>query len=154
MIETMQMTAPRLTLNAPTAAALMHNNPISIRATETIAEALELFITKGISAVPVIDETGKPVGVLSRSDILVQQAADTCHAAGAKPHRPSQEPDETPARAQDVMTPTVFSVLPETPIEKVVADMLTLGVHRLFVVDSQGVLIGVISACDVLRGLQ
>ena len=56
-------------------------------------------------------------------------------------------------RVRDIMTPVVFSVTPETPARKVVEDMLALKVHRLFVVSSDGVLIGVVSALDVLKHL-
>jgi CBS domain-containing protein len=51
------------------------------------------------------------------------------------------------------MTPAVFSVTPDAPAARVVGDMLDLKVHRLFVVDRDGVLVGVISALDVLRFL-
>jgi CBS-domain-containing membrane protein len=47
------------------------------------------------------------------------------------------------------MTPTVFSVAPETPAREVVERMWALMVHRLFVADDRGVLVGVISALDV-----
>jgi len=52
------------------------------------------------------------------------------------------------------MTPAVFSVGPDTPAAKVVHDLLSLNVHRLFVVDENGVLVGVISTIDVLRHLR
>ena len=52
------------------------------------------------------------------------------------------------------MTPAVFAVRPETPTEEVISQMLSLMVHRLFVVASDGVLVGVISALDVLRHLR
>jgi CBS domain-containing protein len=51
------------------------------------------------------------------------------------------------------MTPTVFCVHADTPAEKLVENMLALNVRRLFVVDDAGVLVGVVSAFDVLRGL-
>jgi len=41
-----------------------------------------------------------------------------------------------------------------TPAGKVVAQMLALKVHRLYVVERDGTLVGVISALDVLRHLQ
>jgi len=63
--------AGRLTLHAETAAELMTCNPVSLRAQATVAEARELFNVKGISAAPVIDEAGRPVGVLSHSDIII-----------------------------------------------------------------------------------
>jgi CBS domain-containing protein len=52
-----------------------------------------------------------------------------------------------------MMTPAVFSVLPSTPAARVIADMVALKVHQIYVVDDGGVLIGVISALDVLRHL-
>ena len=58
------------------------------------------------------------------------------------------------ATLREIMTPVVFSVQPETRAARVVAEMLAMKVHRLFVVDDSGVLVGVISAVDVLRHLR
>ena len=52
------------------------------------------------------------------------------------------------------MTPAVFACAPDTPVQRVVSDMVGLHVHRLFVVDDDGILIGVISTMDVLRQLR
>ena len=52
------------------------------------------------------------------------------------------------------MTPVVYSVQPNTSVGNVVEKMLDKHVHRLFVVDDMGVLIGVISTFDILRQLQ
>ena len=51
------------------------------------------------------------------------------------------------------MTPAVFAVAPDTPVRRVVSDMIGLHVHRLFVVDDDGILVGVISTMDVLKRL-
>src|SRR5947209_122626 len=64
-------TTPRLLLLAKTAADLMTPNPVSIRDTATVAEAVALLTAKGISGAPVIDEAGRPIGVVSRADIIV-----------------------------------------------------------------------------------
>src|SRR4029079_18855348 len=58
-----------------------------------------------------------------------------------------------PPRGRDVMTEAVFSVTPQTPATTVVDAMLSLGVHRLFVTDPDGAVVGVISNTDVLRHL-
>ena len=42
----------------------------------------------------------------------------------------------------------------ETPAAKVVEQMVALKVHRLYVVEPDGTLVGVISAQDVLRHLR
>jgi CBS domain-containing protein len=154
----------QLVLDAATAVDLMVASPVSLRAEATLAEALELLIGKGYSAAPVIDEAGRAVGVLSRSDLLVHDRERVrgkvpdyySHAdltlAGASPgYRP--EADAT-VRVRDLMTPAVFAVSPDAPARRVVEDMVALKVHRLFVSDSTGVLVGVISALDVLARIR
>jgi CBS domain-containing protein len=151
---------PRLVLEAETAADLMTPNPVSIRDSATVAEAITLLTDKGVSAVPVIDQAGRPVGVLSKTDIVVHDREKALHPAPA-----SGPPGGVAAtgaagdaaalpRVRDLMTPAVFSVRREAPAGKVVEEMLGLNVHQLFVVDPDGVLTGVISALDVLRRLR
>jgi predicted transcriptional regulator len=152
-----------LRLHAQTAADLMASNPISLRAEATIEEAMHLFAEKGITAAPVIDAGGRPIGVISRSDLFIHQVEE------ARRHRPeyffnpdtdtAARPVELTAESQaatvaDLMTPAVFSVAPDAHVSRVVSDMVGLRVHRLFVVDDAGVLVGVITAMDVLKHLQ
>ena len=131
----------RLMLWAETAADLMTTNPVSIRENATVQQAVALLTDKGYHAAPVIDEAGRPVGVLSVSDLLAHEREQEAEPAG-------------PVLARDLMTPAVFAVAPHASAAKVVADMLALNVHRLFVLDGTGTLIGVITALDVLRHLR
>jgi CBS domain-containing protein len=55
---------------------------------------------------------------------------------------------------RDVMTPGIFCVRPETPAAKLIRKMTGLKVRRLFVVDRDDVLIGVVSAFDLLGKLR
>jgi CBS domain-containing protein len=135
---------PRLILDAGTAADLMAPNPVSLAAGATVQEAAVFLADKGFSAAPVIDEAGRPVGVLSQSDIVVHDREKAAHV-------PVHDDNRT--EVHELMTPGVFSVTLETPAHKVVEEILALKVHRLFVVDGDGVLVGVISAIDVLRHL-
>jgi predicted transcriptional regulator len=54
---------------------------------------------------------------------------------------------------QEMMTPAVFSVSEDTPVSRVVSDMVALRVHRLFVVAEDGTLVGIITTMDVLKHL-
>jgi len=160
--------APRLDkpliLRARTAAELMVPNPISLRAEAGIQQAMMLFTEKGITAAPVIDEAGHPIGVLSRSDLLIHQCEHEKHKGSTSDYfaaprfasaaEPGEYPPKTSSTVFDVMTPAVFAVSPDTPVQRVVADMVGLHVHRLFVVDKDGILVGVISTMDVLRYLK
>ncbi len=142
---------PILSLCAETAADLMQANPVSIRDDASIVEAIALLSDKRFGAAPVIDEAGHPVGVVSHSDILVHQREHLRQLTAGSPDVATQ-PDR--ACVRDIMTPAVFAVTPETPAAQVVSQLLTLNVHRLFVVDRSGILIGVITTFDVLRALQ
>jgi CBS domain-containing protein len=140
--------APLMALHARTAAGLMTPNPISIRLTATVEEAARFLSGRGISAAPVIDDAGRPVGVVSRTDLLNRQARRDAHLPDSPPEGAGE------GRVSAVMTPAVFCVRLGTPAGKVVEKMLALRVRRLFVVDADGVLVGVISAFDVLNSLR
>lgn len=133
------MAAP-LTLLADTAADLMHAGPVSLTASATTAEAAAFLTARGFGAAVVIDEAGHPLGVVTKTDLLVHTKQSG-----------TQEIDTT--RVQSVMTPAVFSVHTDTPASSVVAQFLALNVHHLFVTDREGVLVGVISPVDVLKKL-
>jgi CBS-domain-containing membrane protein len=158
----------RLSLQADTAADLMSPDPISVRDNATLGEAIVLLTDKGIGAAPVIDEAGRPIGVLSRTDVLIHDRECVRDAAAvpafynwAELNSPLGEPLPEPLPAErvdrtvvrDIMTPVVFSVAPDAPVLRVVKDLLALRVHRLFVIDRAGILVGVVSATDVLRHL-
>jgi CBS-domain-containing membrane protein len=151
--------APRLVLCANTAQELMTPNPVSIRSDATVAELVVLLTDKGIAAAPVIDEAGQPVGVVSRADVVAHDresasvpeyySEPTAATTGTSAAKGGDS-----ARVRDIMTPVLFSVRPDTPAPRVVEEMLAMKVHRLFVIDESGVLVGVISTLDILRHLQ
>jgi CBS-domain-containing membrane protein len=157
-----------LTLLDATAAELMSPNPISIRRDATVREATTLLTDHEFSAAPVIDEAGRPVGVVSRSDILVHdrehgrflRPVDTYTRAGLTTRDgerlpPDWEVEEVdPTTVEEIMTPGVFAVPADAPLAEVVDQLVKLRVHRLFVTDSTGTLIGVISTLDLLRRLR
>ena len=116
---------------------------------------------------------GAPVGVLSQTDLVIhdRERIDVL-TTYRDPLEDFTEYAEIPinpkragrdvavgsvadaAQVRDLMTPTVFTVRLDAPAAQVVEDMLALRVHRLFVVDKGGVLVGVITATDVLRRLE
>ena len=132
---------PQLTLLARTASEIMTPGPVSLAAADTVAEATQFLTEKGFGAAVVIDDAGHPLGVVTKTDILVH----------ARQRKPGLEPDDTPVT--EFMTPAVFSVRPDTPARSVVEQLLALNVHHLFVSDAAGVIVGVISPVDVLRKL-
>ena len=117
---TMNRDAPRLMLNAETAGELMTKNPVSINQRAALKEALALFTTRGFSVAPVIDNAGRPVGVLSSSDILVHdrenpeylvpavETSPMTTADGESIRRSFQVENVNTTRVADMMTPAIF----------------------------------------------
>src|SRR6516225_1284115 len=111
-----------LVLAGRCAADLMAPNPVSIEETVTVPEALALLLDRGLHAAPVIDEAGHPVGVLTNTDILVH-LRESAAAGFIAVER---------CLVRDIMTPAVFSVLPDASPAQIVKEMLDLKVHTLF----------------------
>jgi len=142
------------------AGELMTDNPHSIREDASLDNAIAFLIDRGFRAAPVIDESGRPVGVISQSDIVVhdrEEVSGRMHDFyGAERLEAEPGPAGSPprdVRVSDLMTPVVFQVPPDAPFSRVLEEMVTLNVHRLFVVSDEGILVGVITALDVLRRL-
>jgi CBS domain-containing protein len=132
----------RCELDDLTARDLMTPNPVSIRSNATMADSLRFLTDKGVSGAVVIGDAGRPVGVLSSTDVLIHQRERTHEAIAA-----------SEATVAEMMTPAVFTVRPDATAKQVAEQMVALNVHRVFVLDETDVVVGVISALDMLRHL-
>lgn len=155
-------------LRAATAEEMMSPNPVSINSDATVHEAAALLTDRNVSAAPVIDNRGRPIGVLSRADLVrytreraeylwprphYYDTAELETAVGPKAENGFQVEDADLTTVAELMTPAVYGVSPDTPATEVAREMERHKVHRLFVMDNQGVLIGVVSVMDLLRRL-
>jgi CBS domain-containing protein len=158
------MNTPTLPFASLRAKNLMSPNPVSIRRDATVREAVNLLTDRGFGATPVIDEAGRPVGVVSRTDILIHEREYVHHACTRDDTDWDVFPGPTwpegfsvevtdPTTVAEIMTPAIFTVPLEAPAREVVKRMLGLKVHHLFVVDADLALVGVISPLDILRHL-
>jgi CBS domain-containing protein len=133
-------------------------NPISINEHAKLRDAASLLTERGISAAPVINDAGRPVGVLSRTDIIrfASGVSDTPMMLGDfidEAKRLCDPKYQNSVVVRQVMTPKVLSVELDTSLADVAERMLESNVNRLFVIDQQETLVGVISALDVVRAL-
>ena len=101
-----------------------------------------LMRTSGIGAVPIVADlsTRRLLGIITDRDLALRVVA-----AGL-------DPSTTPASA--VMTEKVLSCRPNDSLQCVLALMEEHRVRRAPVVDSEGSIIGIISAADVARRLK
>jgi CBS domain-containing protein len=140
-----------------TVAHLMSPDPVSIRDSATIEEAIAFLVDTGFSAAPVVDAAGRPVGVISRTDIVVYDRERLAWPESGRVYFETSGVGAASGRhrgatqVRDLMTPTVIAVPAETPAEQAAGRMVEGNIHRLFIVDQDGILLGVLSALDLLR---
>jgi CBS domain-containing protein len=130
-----------LTLRAETARDIMTRGPYSLADTDTVERAAAFLTDHGFGAAVVIDDAGHPLGVVTKTDLLIHTRE---LVAGGK---------KEPGTVLDVMTPAVFSVPEDTSARSVIEQIIALNVHHLFVTDRTGVVVGVISPIDVVKKL-
>ena len=121
---------------------LMQSPVTTVNRDMTVGEAIITLADRHISALPVVDGTGRMIGVLSTTDILDAEAAASDHAAR------DQLFDDT--RVEDLMTTRPLTIAPESDVREAARQMLYGDVHRLFVEEDDR-LVGVISRTDVVR---
>jgi len=145
----------RLCLDAKTAADFKSGPLAALSADAPLQEITALLTDYRLPAVPVIDEAGKPLGIISHYHLLGVAREQSPALTGA-PGRPTAGPDTGPSTltARDVMTPGVFSVMADAPARRVLEEMLAMRILQVFLVDETGVLVGSVSALDVLRALR
>jgi len=93
-------------------------------------ELAKLLAFHNVSGMPVVDEAGKVVGVVSEADVIGKQGATV----------------------RDIMTPDVISVPEETSIEEIAALMAERKIKRVVVMDGE-LLLGMVSRADIVRAL-
>ncbi|MCK6627609.1 MAG: DUF190 domain-containing protein [Anaerolineae bacterium] len=128
-----------------------------VQANTPLAEAVELLLDKVYRALPVVDQEGRIVGILTDGDLLdrvdllavsVQKELNEAEIA-QELHRLRQ----THQMVGEYMTPDPITVTDDTTIAQAVNVMVEHDIKRLPVVDAQRKLAGMVSRVDVLRAL-
>jgi CBS domain-containing protein len=108
----------------------MTRNVVTVSEAMPVVEVANLLIERRISAVPVHNDAGSIVGLISEFDLLAR----------------------TGASARDVMSPGIISVTPDTDVEEVRFLLIERKIRRVPVV-ADGKLVGIVSRSDIVREL-
>jgi CBS domain-containing protein len=130
---------------------------MSVSADATVFEAAKLLVNAQVSAMPVVDEQGIMIGIVSEADLLergasagqtgglLRQFADDVASAGTYVRANAR-------RVTDVMTKPVICVEEDTPLSEVARLMLDTGIKRVPVRRGQSV-VGMVSRIDLVRAM-
>ncbi len=128
----------------------------------SVSELAELFTTHNINGVPVVDDEGKLLGVVTENDLIYQKKK--VHIPTVinildsviyleSPEKMKQEMQKiTGVTVEDIYTSDVVTIDKETPIEEIATIMAEKNIHTLPVLDN-GNLIGVIGKGDIIKTL-
>lgn len=143
---------------------IMRGELVTAEPGQSLAELRHLLIESHVSGVPVID-AGRLVGIVSRSDLVrVEELVEALDAEVAEEQWHEQQTDGFShsaregfrgfrrhlgdLRVKDAMRTQVLTCSPETPVQKVAAEMVLHHVHRIVVVESEKP-VGLITTLDI-----
>jgi CBS domain-containing protein len=132
---------------------VMSRSVISVTPQTGYRRMVELMQDHAVSALPVVDEAGRPLGIVSEDDLLAKersQAAVT-GAAWAERWRLGTDRRRSAARsAVELMTAPAITIEPDAALAATARRMHDENVRRLVVVDDGGRMVGVVSRRDLL----
>ena len=141
-----------MTTQHSTVSEVMTRDVVTVRPDTPFKEITSVLSSHGISAVPVADEHGAPMGLVSEADLLRKQAERPTHGGQAAP--PGWPREKTKARAENaagLMTSPVATAHADWPVAQAAREMDRHHVKRLVVVDETDHIIGIVSRPDLLR---
>jgi len=138
---------------------IMSMNVISVSPETDIREVAKTLLDNHISAVPVVDDQGKLLGIVSEGDLMRRRESGTERQASwwlrllQNPNELAQEYVKEHGRtAEDVMTRKVITVTEEAPANEIAEILEKHRIKRVPVVHD-GKVVGIVSRANLLHGL-
>jgi acetoin utilization protein AcuB len=116
---------------------------VSLTPTASVAEAWELFCTRRFRHVPVLNRSGKIVGILSDRDVL--REAENCFLS------PPDKSASSALQVQHVMTSQVLTAHPDTSIRDIARVFFEERIGAVPIVDRGETLVGIVTRSNILR---
>lgn len=140
---------------------IMTTNVITLNPKDNVEKLARLLLEHKISGLPVVDDDGKLVGVVSEGDLVFRekQVKNPFYVVLfdspiylERPNRFKEDIKRAVAwEVGDLMSTSLFTVEPEASLNAVATIITEKGVNRVPVVDSKGRLVGIISRQDIIR---
>jgi CBS domain-containing protein len=128
-----QRTADQQTMNSPLS-AIIKKEPVMVAPQTPIRDVLQTMVAQKIGSMIIGDEEGKPVGILTQSDVVKRIALPAL-------------PLDTPVA--NVMSTDPQTLLESAHVQDAALAMAMHGIRHVLVVDAQGKLRGVVSERDL-----
>lgn len=139
---------------------IMTKNVITVHKSATIKEIAKALVDNAISGVPVVDDDGALVGIVSEGDLLhkesIPKTPEYVNVLGAIVFFSGLQRFNTDFKkllaeqAANIMTDRVITVYEEEEIEEIAQLMLEHGIKRIPVLKN-GKIVGIVSRADLVK---
>ncbi len=143
-----------------TARDIMTTDVITVKKETKVSDLAEIFTISGIGGVPVVDDSGKVIGVVTESDLVEQSKflhlptvftiLDSVIFLESEKHFEKELKKMTGVKVEDVYTENPATVNPDTPIREIATIMAEKKVYTIPVLDA-GRLVGIVGKADIVR---
>jgi CBS domain-containing protein len=123
----------------------------TVKEATSFKDMVSLMAECEISALPVVDERDRLVGIVSEADLLLKEEGSGHEHLFEGRHRRTDRAKSEGLTARDVMTTPVISIAPDVSIRQAARVMHEKRVKRLPVIDGEGRVVGIVSRSDLLR---
>lgn len=110
--------------------AVMSGNTVCVSPDLAVRELVTLLVDRGFSGAPVVDSEGKPIGVVSRSDLM---------------------DDRRDGLVRDIMMPIAFTLPESASLSHAAALMAYENIHRVPVIGTDASVVGIVTSMDIVR---
>ncbi|WP_329567710.1 CBS domain-containing protein [Streptomyces sp. NBC_01361] len=130
---------------------LMTREVITVPQNAAFKDIVRTLTEHQVSAVPVVDSAGRPLGLISEGDLLQKSAGQGDYFRSLPEREALQEDKAAALRAEELMSAPPVCANPDWTVAEAARLMEAQGVKRLLVVDETDMLVGIVSRRDLLR---
>ena len=134
----------------------------SVSTNASMADAARIMSNSNVRGLPVVDELGRCVGIITTMDFMARESEESCpyhphdelHSLVADDRLSAVQIAEVPdARVQQYMSPAVQSISKSTFLLDAARCLCAEYIHRLLVLDDSGRPVGIVSTLDIVAAL-
>jgi len=144
------------------AADVMVSNVITVPPEASVLDVAKILVTNRISAVPVLDEPGRLIGIVSEGDLMRRAELGTEHrrswwlAMFSNKDKQALAVEFMKSHSQnvaDVMTRDVITAAPDTPLREIAGLLEKNHIKRVPIMDENGKVLGIVSRANLIQAL-
>ncbi len=142
---------------------IMNKEVITIQKHASIEKLSSLLLKHEISGVPVVDDQGNMIGVVTEGDIIVKDSdlqfptyfklLDSIIYLESLSKFKRNLKKHMGTKVEDIMSKNVVTIDQETPVNKIANIMTSKNINRVPVVDQDKNLVGIVTRADLIKSM-